>query len=586
MTRWTRTLVSAKWDAYVCKPFPLLVRLAMNRIFHGSNSGEEELNMSMGLLLVLLAVPGGFVSIFLFDKYGSFLQWLRGQTKFDPLAAALPDEYFFIALSMVVTGGVALWWWDSIFPDRRDFANLVPLPIPTSSIFRANSVAVLILTCLCAIDVNAASSILFPVIVGASEPRFRVMMQFAGVHALVVVLASIFSFFAVFATVGLLMLLLPYTLFRRISLYVRTVIVTLLLATLSTSFAVPRMILDLPRSSHSPLLFLPSAWFLGFCQLLRGRADPSLAELGHVAIFALVSACVVTLVAYTLSYRRCFVRLPELADAPPGHLGARTSWIFHLLDLLILHTPFQRAGYRFVLKTLFRNEAHALALGGFLGLGVVFASRTLFSAYNGKGSTPLPSANVLSIPLILSYCLLIGGRFVFDFPAHIRANCTFRFLLDKNIHESVALARRVMLCFVSPWIFLVAFPIYLYFLGWTVALLHMGLVTMWFVLLTEVLLVGFRKLPFTCTYPPFQHSAVVAVIAYVFGYFAFTAMTSELESEALLSPVMGEVFLVISLGVWYIVHRVRRSVVEVDEPLTFEGAPAAPFELLHLTDGG
>src|ERR1700730_11027422 len=172
MTRWTRTLVSAKWDAYVCKPFPLLVRLAMNRIFHGSNSGEEELNMSMGLLLVLLAVPGGFVSIFLFDKYGSFLQWLRGQTKFDPLAAALPDEYFFIALSMVVTGGVALWWWDSIFPDRRDFANLVPLPIPTSSIFRANSVAVLILTCLCAIDVNAASSILFPVIVGASEPRF------------------------------------------------------------------------------------------------------------------------------------------------------------------------------------------------------------------------------------------------------------------------------------------------------------------------------------------------------------------------------------------------------------------------------
>jgi hypothetical protein len=113
-----------------------LVRPGRNRIFR--QQSDEELNISMGLLLVLLAIPGGFASVLLFDKYGSFLQWLRGQAKFDPLAAAMPDEYFFIVLSMVVTGGVALWWWDSIFPDRRDFVNLVPLPIATSRIFLAN----------------------------------------------------------------------------------------------------------------------------------------------------------------------------------------------------------------------------------------------------------------------------------------------------------------------------------------------------------------------------------------------------------------------------------------------------------------
>ena len=79
-----------------------------------------------------------------------------------------------------------------------------------------------------------------------------------------------------------------------------------------------------------------------------------------------------------------------------------------------------------MLKTLFRNEVHAVALRGFLGLGVVFASRTLFSVYKGKGPTSLPSADVLSITLILSYCLLIGVRFVFDVPAHLQANWTFR----------------------------------------------------------------------------------------------------------------------------------------------------------------
>lgn len=581
-----RTSLAANWDAYVCRPFPLLVRLSMKRIFHGSNAGEGELNISMGLLLALLALPGGFASLLLFDKYGSFLQWLRGQTKFDPLAAALPDEYFFIVLSMVVTGGVALWWWDSIFPDRRDFENLVSLPIATSTIFLANSVAIVILTGLCVIDVNAASSVLFPASVGGAQPAFRFVMQFAGVHALVVTFASFFSFLAVFASTGLLMLLLPYTLFRRISPYVRTLIATVLLAALSTSFTVPSMILDLPRSSHSLLRFLPPAWFLGFCQLLRGRADPSLANLGHIAIFALAAIAALAVVAYALSYKRCFVRLLELADAPPGHLGVRTGWIFHLCDLLLLRTPFQRAGYRFVLKTLSRNEAHALAVGGFFGVGIVVASRTLFSAFNGKGLTPLPPADVLSIPLILSYCLVVGIRFVFDIPAHLQANWIFRLLLDRSIEESAALARRVVLCFALPCIVLVVFPIFLHYWGWAVALVHTSVVMIWLVLLTEVLLVGFRKLPFTCTYPLFQHSAVVVAMAYVFGYFAFTTITSELELEALSIPVRGIVFLVISFCVWYVIHRVRKSFVEVRECLVFEDTPAAAFECLHLSDGG
>jgi hypothetical protein len=114
----------------------------------------------------------------------------------------------------------------------------------------------------------------------------------------------------------------------------------------------------------------------------------------------------------------------------------------------------------------------------------------------------------------------------------------------------------------------------------------LGVVKIWVVLLTEVFLVGFRKLPFTCTYPLFRHSAVVVAITYVFGYFAFTASTAELESEAFLSPARGIVSLAISLGVWYAVLRVRKNLTEVDEPLVFEDIPAPAFDLLHLSDRG
>jgi hypothetical protein len=63
------------WEAQAQRPFFCLVRLFVDRIFHGgSDSDEDDLDFSLGLILSLLALPGGFYSIFLFDKYGSLLQ--------------------------------------------------------------------------------------------------------------------------------------------------------------------------------------------------------------------------------------------------------------------------------------------------------------------------------------------------------------------------------------------------------------------------------------------------------------------------------------------------------------------------------
>lgn len=124
------------WADHRQRPFWRMVQLFVDRIFRGGGDSDTEgLDLGVGLVLTLLAMPGGFVSILLFDKYGTFLQWLRGATNVDPLAMALPDEYFFLVLSMTVTAAVAVWRWDAIFPDRRDYMNLVPLPISTRTIF-------------------------------------------------------------------------------------------------------------------------------------------------------------------------------------------------------------------------------------------------------------------------------------------------------------------------------------------------------------------------------------------------------------------------------------------------------------------
>ncbi len=220
-------------------------------------------------------------------------------------------------------------------------------------------------------------------------------------------------------------------------------------------------------------------WFLGLCQLLRGRASPSLAILGRAALIGSVLIIVTAFVTYALSYRRCFTRIPETSDIGPANSGTRMSWIFRILDRTILTSAFQRAGYRFVINTLLRSEHHGLVLGGFFGLGIVTASQFLFAAFSGKNveAGSLPSAEVLAVPLILSYCIILGVRFVFDIPTEIRANWVFRLSLDKAGHECVPLARKVILTFVFPWMFAIAFPLYGFLWGWRAGLLQTGVVS-------------------------------------------------------------------------------------------------------------
>ncbi len=158
-----------------------MVHLFAARIFRGGGDSDAEgLDLGIGLVLTLLAMPGGFVSLLLLNKYGTFLQWLRGATNVDPLQVALPDEYFFIVLSMTVTGAVAVWRWDAIFPDRRDYMNLVPLPISTRTIFFANLVAVLFLVGLIAFDVNAASCHTVPGGCGSDPKQVSVLHKVCG----------------------------------------------------------------------------------------------------------------------------------------------------------------------------------------------------------------------------------------------------------------------------------------------------------------------------------------------------------------------------------------------------------------------
>ena len=276
------------------------------------------MDVGLGVILILLAMPGVMVSLLLFEKYGSLIRFLRGDGAFDPFTATIPDEYFFIVLSMVVTGAAAVWRWDALLLDRRDYTNIVPLPISLRRLFLGNLVAILLLATVLTLDVNAASFILFPIAVVGSQVSFAVFLRFALGHAVTVVLGSAFSFFAVFALIGLLMAALPYAHFRRISLYVRFVIALFLLALLATSFAAPPFLAQVARISKLAINLLPPVWFLGIGQTLWGNgANPFFATMTRTALrFGTFSHC-----------RHSFLcsQLPPFLHPHPGNCRGRSS---------------------------------------------------------------------------------------------------------------------------------------------------------------------------------------------------------------------------------------------------------------------
>ncbi|HYM75232.1 MAG TPA: hypothetical protein VE377_04570 [Candidatus Dormibacteraeota bacterium] len=581
-----REILQQEWEYHRERPFGRLVQLFVARIFRGGGDTDAEgIDLGIGLVLTLLALPGGFVSVFLFDKYGSLLQWLRGQVNVDPLLIAFPDEYFFIVLSMTVTGAVAVWRWDAVFPDRRDYMNLAHLPVSTRTIFFANLVAVLLLVGMVAVDVNAASCVLFPMVVSASQMTLSFFVKFAVIHALGVLLSGVFSFLAVFSVLGMLMAVFPARALRRVSAYARGAVVVYLVTILCTSFAIP----DLLRRANGPApawtFLFPSCWFVSLCQTLRGRANPAMVELARLCVPGIVAVAVIAFAAYAVGYRRHFVRIAETAE---GTVMAHRPawWRFGILDRWVLRTPFQKGCFGFVGRTLVRSEAHRLVITGVTGLALVLASQALMNAFEGAPSRrqAAMTAEALSIPFIVTFLMIVGLRIIFEVPAELRANWIFQLMLDADGQECEPLARKVILVAVLPWVLATTFGTYLYLEGLVIAFLHATLVMVWAVLLTNIVLTQFRKLAFTCSLPVFKQHSIVIVIAFCFGFLIYAVSTPEFESSALLEPARMLSLVPVALVAWYVPRYLGRNTIELEKRMIFEEAAVRTVEGLRLSE--
>jgi hypothetical protein len=259
------------------------------------------------------------------------------------------------------------------------------------------------------------------------------MLRFGLVHFFSCFLANLFMFFFCVFLQGILMAALNQSLFKKVSLIFRFILlvafVFLMFFHLSGSVSgLPDEISSFEglKESNSTFIYAyPPMWFVGVYEKLLGNQDPFFQALANFALLAIVFILVAFFVTLEVSYRRHIKRTQEVKTRPVHALKLR-EFFSRVFNAIFLRNPVQRAIFSFFGKTFSRSSQYKMRLASYLAVAVALILVLLASGGTKAAKFPVSSKNILAIPLILSFFLLVGIRILVNIPSSPEANWIFR----------------------------------------------------------------------------------------------------------------------------------------------------------------
>jgi hypothetical protein len=173
-------------------------------------------------------------------------------------------------------------------------------------------------------------------------------------------------------------------------------------------------------------------------------------------------------------------------------------------------------------------------------------------------------------------------RFVFTIPAELHANWVFRLAEDESWLDCCSGVRKTMLLR-AVLLLLLLLPFYAVLWGWLVALQHFAFGLMLSLILVELLLVNFRKVPFTCSYQPGKAYITVLGVFYWLAFTTYAYTMATLERWLLRAALRWIVFVAFTLATLggLILRRKKRLVHGLG--LVYEDEPNSDVQTLGLS---
>ncbi len=409
------------------------------------------------------------------------------------------DQEVLLALTMAAAGVIAVFLWDNLFPDRRDCLALSSLPIPMRTIFAAKTASLVAVLGGAVLMLNAFSGLILPILTTHPDSGIPGALRNIAVHWVTTLGAGAFVFFLLMGVQGVTIQVFGHGLFRRISSHLQVGAFFLVIASF---FLAPRAAHPAALANPTwPMMATPSMWFLGIQQFLRGSDWPVFTRLAAIGAIAFAVTLVVVAATYALGYARYMRKTVEQADMTMGRVPRRPAWVTGWAAPL-LRRPLERALFHFVQRTMARSRQHRMVLALYGGIGLAYVFDSIQTAARTARALDRPNQELLSPPLIVLFFLLVGLRAAFSLPIELRANWIFRMTERADPGEYVSAVQKAMLTLGVVPVAALSLAVYAPMWGWLAAARQALFVLAIGMLLIELLLARFNKIPFTCSYLP------------------------------------------------------------------------------------
>jgi len=485
-------------------------------------------------------------------------------------------EHFLIETAMTVAGLIVVLNWDAAFPDKLDVLVLAPLPVRKSMLFLAKVSALFAAPTLAVVALNSFSGLLWPLLFRADNSGFVGMLRALPAYWFTIFAAGGFLVLTVLTLQGLAANLLPRQMFLRLSAVLQAAIMCTLV---SVYLLEPS--LESPAALTSPqnqrlLAWLPSYWFLALFNQLNGSMHPALAPLAARAWAGLGLSILGTCTALLLCYFRLMPQIVEQPDILPRARFASWSPRFG--------SPLTEALTLFSLRTLLRSRQHRMILSFYLGIGLTIIIGYVNATPAGLRSAKAAISTSFLFASILMMILTVAAfRVVASLPISLPANWIIRI-------TQVRAARAYRNGVRFSWLALAVTPVLFVVLGlvpfiypWHNAIEHSGLMLCLGILLVELCLFTFPKIPFTCSYLPGKAQIHFVFWAGMLIFLRLLTGAARFEERLLNRPLncLVAILLIASaaLGIRYL----GRSRAAVTEEMLFEEKDPAQITQLKLS---
>jgi hypothetical protein len=491
--------------------------------------------------------------------------------------ALVADQLFMISVAMFVVGLIAVLVCQSLFPDETDYRVLMVLPMTRRLVFGAKVLALLIFSSIFIGATNLVFGLAFGAASGGRWAEHDMLTRML-VHGGVTGAASVFAGATAMAGQGLVTVLSPRSWMRTASVTAQSLMICALILCLPAVFRVSSQ--AFLRTRPRLLYFIPAGWFLGLEQVLLGNEETYFRRLAALSVFGFAATVFIILICYFILYRH-FDQLMIRSSRAASHSKRGSGWLrFRRSDT---RHPAKAAVQGFTSATLRRSGLHQVVFSAVSAFGLALALNRLLGVPSGwwlsdAGASPRLVSGLLAIPFLLTLILVAAVRSALLMPLDVRANWIFRLTEDDAArHQALEAVERTMIRWgVAPSLAL-SFLIEVRILGWGQALTAFLLTALFALLLVEVVLRNWYRIPFTCTYIPGKRPLVQAILFALLSYTIFVNIGSllvdvSLQSSSLAAVMLGGVLTVIV--VW-----MRRRRLENWKRTPFEFEDSLPDDL-------